>query len=413
MEEVDVPSYFTCPISLQIMRDPVILSSGITYERDAIERWLFSNNNRTCPLTKQPIGIEDIEPTPNHMLRRHIQSWCAANTSRGVERFPTPREPVYSTQAIIKILDSTKNPRTLVSSLRKLREMVTYSDRSKLCAENVGVPTVLVSIIDRSIGRGYDDEEEEESVSACDEALNILNSLQLSQESFHNLYIGNPNLIHLLVKVLEQSSSYQCRVYAIFLLKSIFMSISPLYMPAVEDKLYIEIVRVLRDGMSTTVTKAALRVLWELCPWGRNSIKATKAGAVGVLVDLLLDTGETKICEMIVIVLDKLCRCAEGREEIIRHGCGIAILSKKILRVSNLTSEKCVKILQSLVKYSPAPELLKEIAQLGVIDKLCLVLQMNCETKTKKIAKEILRLHSKTWKNSTCIHPKFLSSYPI
>lgn len=411
MEEVAVPSYFLCPISLQIMRDPVVLSSGITYERDAIERWLFSNNNRTCPLTKQPIGVEDIEPTPNHMLRRHIQSWCAANTSRGVERFPTPREPVHSKQAISKILDSVRNPRTMVSSLRKLREMVTYSDRIKICAENAGVPTVLVSIIDRSVGRGHDDEDE--SVAACDEALNILNSLQMSEESFRNLYIQNSNLIDLLAKVLEQSSSYQCRVYATFLLKSIFMSISPVHMPAVYSNLFVEIVRVLRDRMSTTVTKAALRVLSELCPWGRNCVKAVKAGAVGVLVDLLLENEEMKICEMIVIVLDKLCRCADGREEIIKHGCGIAILSKKILRVSNLVSEKCVKILHLLVKHSPAPELVQEIAQLGVVDKLCMILQVNCGTKTREMAKEILRLHSKPWKNSPCIHPMFLSSYPI
>ena len=36
--EVEVPCYFLCPISLSIMRDPVTLPTGITYDRDGIKR---------------------------------------------------------------------------------------------------------------------------------------------------------------------------------------------------------------------------------------------------------------------------------------------------------------------------------------------------------------------------------------
>ena len=38
-----------CPITLEVMRDPVLASDGHSYERDAIERWLI--NHRTSPLT--------------------------------------------------------------------------------------------------------------------------------------------------------------------------------------------------------------------------------------------------------------------------------------------------------------------------------------------------------------------------
>ena len=86
-----MPSYFLCPISLQIMRDPVTLPTGITYDRERIERWVFSCEHSTCPITKQPIQ-PDAELTPNHTLRRLIQGCCAANSEKGVERFPTPRE---------------------------------------------------------------------------------------------------------------------------------------------------------------------------------------------------------------------------------------------------------------------------------------------------------------------------------
>ena len=39
-----------CPITLQPIRDPVILESGVTFEREAIKRWLLTSN--TCPSTR-------------------------------------------------------------------------------------------------------------------------------------------------------------------------------------------------------------------------------------------------------------------------------------------------------------------------------------------------------------------------
>ena len=33
IKEVEVPDQFKCPISLDLMEDPVVLSTGITYDR--------------------------------------------------------------------------------------------------------------------------------------------------------------------------------------------------------------------------------------------------------------------------------------------------------------------------------------------------------------------------------------------
>ena len=46
---------FRCPISLEVMRDPVTLSTGQTYERGAIRRWLAAGNS-TCPITRKPLA---------------------------------------------------------------------------------------------------------------------------------------------------------------------------------------------------------------------------------------------------------------------------------------------------------------------------------------------------------------------
>ncbi|KAI3751188.1 hypothetical protein L2E82_22235 [Cichorium intybus] len=46
---------------------------------------------------------------------------------------------------------------------------------------------------------------------------------------------------------------------------------------------------------------------------------------------------------------------------------------------------------------------LEEMVQLRVVGKLFLVLQMDCGTKIKEKAKEILKMHSRVWKKSSCI----------
>ena len=41
-DRTDVPDSFICPITHNIMRQPAVLLSGATYERDAITTWLAS-----------------------------------------------------------------------------------------------------------------------------------------------------------------------------------------------------------------------------------------------------------------------------------------------------------------------------------------------------------------------------------
>jgi hypothetical protein len=50
INEQDVPMDFVCPITSEIMTDPVLCEDGFSYERSAIETW-FSKDKRTSPMT--------------------------------------------------------------------------------------------------------------------------------------------------------------------------------------------------------------------------------------------------------------------------------------------------------------------------------------------------------------------------
>eukprot|EP00250_Pteridium_aquilinum_P004205 c14432_g1_i1 orf=195-2282(-) len=71
-----IPEDFKCPISLELMVDPVTIASGQTYERSSITRWL-EDGHTTCPKTGSKLLHNTI--IPNCSLRRLITQWCAEN----------------------------------------------------------------------------------------------------------------------------------------------------------------------------------------------------------------------------------------------------------------------------------------------------------------------------------------------
>ena len=62
-----IPPDFVCPITQELMRDPVIALDGHSYERDAITQW-FGQGRIKSPLTNAPLGSRHL--TPNHTLRK-------------------------------------------------------------------------------------------------------------------------------------------------------------------------------------------------------------------------------------------------------------------------------------------------------------------------------------------------------
>lgn len=64
------PATFCCPISMEVMNDPVMVATGHTYDRVCIVKWLSSGRG-TCPLSGQRLRHSEL--TPNIALRNVIQ----------------------------------------------------------------------------------------------------------------------------------------------------------------------------------------------------------------------------------------------------------------------------------------------------------------------------------------------------
>ncbi|KAL9242982.1 hypothetical protein vseg_016927 [Gypsophila vaccaria] len=76
MNGVAIPSHFRCPLSLDFMLDPVIVSSGQTFEKSSIQRWLDSGLT-VCPKTHQYLSHTNV--IPNYTVKALIASWIEDN----------------------------------------------------------------------------------------------------------------------------------------------------------------------------------------------------------------------------------------------------------------------------------------------------------------------------------------------
>ena len=72
-EGVEIPREFICPITLEIMQSPVIVSDGNSYECSAIREVMSTEEGRS-PLTREILNRNIL--IPNHNLRKMIYDFC-------------------------------------------------------------------------------------------------------------------------------------------------------------------------------------------------------------------------------------------------------------------------------------------------------------------------------------------------
>ena len=81
-----IPPEFLCPITQEVMIDPVVTHDGNTYERTAITAWLAKHD--TAPLTGEPLASKAMFPCL--FARAAIRSYFEAPAVPPKSQFPTP-----------------------------------------------------------------------------------------------------------------------------------------------------------------------------------------------------------------------------------------------------------------------------------------------------------------------------------
>ncbi|XP_045798460.1 U-box domain-containing protein 15-like [Trifolium pratense] len=372
-----IPHEFLCPITLEIMTDPVIVASGQTYERESIEKW-FKSNHKTCPKTRQP--LEHLQLAPNCALKNLIVEWCENNN------FKLPKIYTSSCQEGSSSTENQEEIPSLVESLgsinlehqRKAVERIRMLSKENpenrvLVAEHGGIPPLvqLLSYPDSKI--------KEHAVTAL---------LNLSIDEDNKKLISQEGAIPAIIEVLENGSivAKENSAAALFSLSMIdenkeIVGISNGIQP---------LVNLLQNG-TVRGKKDAATALFSLSLNNANKDRAIRAGIVTPLLELLQDTNLGMIDEALSILL-LLVLNPEGRQEI-GHLSFIEILVGFIREGTPKNKECAASVLLELCSSNSSFTL--AALQFGVYDHLIQMKQTGTNRAQRK-ANAILDLISKS-----------------
>ncbi|XP_051146737.1 E3 ubiquitin-protein ligase PUB23-like [Andrographis paniculata] len=394
---MDFPEDFRCPISMEIMKDPVTISTGVTYERKNIYRWFHTYRKKTCPATMQ--AVDDFEMTPNHTLKRLIIAWSDSKADCAAA-------PSAKHGELVEILSAMDTTPFKVSSLRKLRSIVEVGDEIRADFKRLGGVQVLVRIIGQILVENSDFG----TFRACEEALGILDAIPISDEDDPILQLlMNPNCVRSMAVMLQRGGA-EARSCTI----SIFLKIAKAdyhWNFVVQEQgvdFFKSLLEIVSDEVCAKATAGALQLLVDILAASKKSrLKAIEAGAICTLIELLPDSNSRARSERVMLLIKLLCECAEGRLAFTEHELGIPAVAKKMFDVSATATKIAVKIVWLISSFHPTEKVLEELLACGAVKKLVALLHIGGgggggQSRTKERVVKVLKLHSRTWRRHPC-----------
>ncbi|CAN6823341.1 unnamed protein product [Brassica oleracea] len=350
-----IPDDFRCPISLEMMRDPVIVSTGQTYERTCIEKWIEAGHS-TCPKTQQALTSTTL--TPNYVLRSLIAQWCEANDieppkppssfrPRKVSSFSSPAEANKIEDLMWRL--AYGNPEDQRSAAGEIRLLAKRNADNRVAIAEAGAIPLLVGLLATP-----DSRIQEHSVTAL---------LNLSICENNKGAIVSAGAIPGIVQVLKKGSM-EARENAAATLFSLSV--------IDENKVTIgalgaipPLVVLLNEGTHRG-KKDAATALFNLCIYQGNKGKAIRAGVIPTLTRLLTETGSGMVDEALAI-LAILASHPEGKS-IIGSLDAVPSLVEFIRSGSPRNRENAAAVLVHLS--STDPQHLVEAQKLGLMGPL-------------------------------------------
>ncbi|KAH6801706.1 plant U-box 14 [Perilla frutescens var. frutescens] len=286
-----IPDDFRCPISLELMQDPVIVSTGQTYERSCIQKWLDAGH-KTCPKTQQTLLHTAL--TPNYVLKSLIALWCESN---GVElpkkqgncrnRRPGASGSDCDRAAINALLQKLANGNSdqQRAAAGELRLLAKRNADNRVCIAEAGAIPLLVELLSSP-----DLRTQEHAVTAL---------LNLSINEANKGTIVNAGAIPDIVDVLKNGSP-EARENAAATLFSLSV--------VDENKVAIgaagaipPLIDLLCNG-TPRGKKDAATAIFNLSIYQGNKVRAVRAGIVPPLMALLKDPGGGMVDEALAIL---------------------------------------------------------------------------------------------------------------
>ncbi|RWV88541.1 hypothetical protein GW17_00049365 [Ensete ventricosum] len=389
---MSIPELFRCPISLDLFADPVTLSTGQTYDRANIEKWLGYGNS-TCPVTMQ--RLHDKSLVPNHTLRHLIRQWLLTASIHGDGS--VLMEPINSMD--ISLSELKRNLRlpptsTLTTKLETLRIIKVLSSESSLRQASL-VQAGFFQLLLHLLFQAPVAHNAEVTELALDGVLNLLPSADL--ESLNML--RKESSLTQLVFLLDQSN-VKIKTALCYLLETIATCSATqelCLMLGRRQRVLQVLVSLLQHKSEAQASEAAVRAVCNLCSSEANRATAIREGAVDGLIAYLSDTGcaprsRNRSVARALATLEVLLGLEIGKRKMNRNPGAIETLVKMVFRIPSDQGGSEHAVGSLLLVCCDSAGVRREAIDAGVLTKLLLLLQSQSSAQAKTKARALLKL---------------------
>lgn len=335
---------FRCPISLELMTDPVTVSTGQTYDRVSIQKWLKAGN-MICPKTGEK--LKNTELVPNTTLKRLIQQFCfdngislskSCNRSRDITRTIVPGSSgaAHAMQFLSWFLT-----RRLVFGTEEQKKKAAYEIRvlarsnifNRACLIEVGTVPPLLDLL------------ETDDISMQENAISAL--LKLSKHAKGPENIMQSGGLKPILMVLKKGVTLEVRQIAAAII--FYLSSVKEYRKILGEKEEVipGLVELVKEG-TTCGKKNAVVAIFGLLLLPRNHPRVLDSGVVPALVAILASSDKHELITECLAVLAVLAENVDGAHAIFQASALKLITGVLQSATSRAGKEHCASILLSL-----------------------------------------------------------------
>ncbi|KAF7813620.1 U-box domain-containing protein 45-like [Senna tora] len=360
LEQIPLPpEELRCPISLQLMYDPVIIASGQTYERVCIEKW-FCDGHNTCPKTQQKLA--HLSLTPNYCVKGLVACWCEQNgvpipdgppesldlnywrlalsesestNSRsvgsvnscklkgvkvvpieesgvsqetgenGAESVSAQEEDIEQYLSFLKVLTDGNNWKRKCKVVERLRLLLRDDEEARIFMGDNGFVEALLQFLQSAVCEG--------NVKAQESGAMALFNLAVNNNKNKETMLA-AGVLSLLEEMISNCSSYGCAT-ALYLNLSCLEEAKPMIGMSQAVQFLIQLL--LQPDVDDQCKQDSLHALYNLSTGPSNIPNLLLSGIITGLQSLLAGQGDCMWTEKCIAVLINLAASQLGKEEMI------------------------------------------------------------------------------------------------
>ncbi|CAN4121201.1 unnamed protein product [Withania somnifera] len=380
---VTVPSLFRCPISMDVMKSPVSLCTGVTYDRSSIQTWLSQGHN-TCPATMQILASTDF--TPNLTLRRLINLWLQHHpvSSPGNESTKTSSSAVTKSE-VVETVKNLNGEVDQLSSLAKVVEFVKFSgENRRFFVNSSGVIESVVGVLTDC-----------DVVEVCESVVAVLDLVvsengvkeQLNKEVSRS----DRRFLSKFLMVLRKGR-LSSRIQASRILEFIAYDAVSQRKIVEEQGLLYELYVFTSTEKNRFAIEAGLSALLAVSTTRPTKKELIRFGIVQTIGKILTcsETARPAV-EKSLKLLETVAMCTEGRAAIGKNSECLSAIVTRLMKSSKAATEHGVTVLWSvccLARDSTAREV---VAKVNGQTKGLLVMQSDCSAGVRQMCGELVK----------------------